>query len=44
MSFLNRKVNKQMLLDITLYIEDDDESKVDFNDGTMTFTVMLIKV
>ena len=39
-----RKINKPALNTITLYLEDDINEEVDFNQGTLTFTLQLIKI
>ena len=38
------KKNKSGLNTITFYLEDDNDEEVDFNLGTLTFTLHLIKI
>ena len=39
-----KKINKSVLNTITLYLEDDNNEEVDFNQETMTFTLQMIKI
>ena len=38
-----KKINKSVLNTITFYLEDDNNEEVDFNQGTLTFTLQMIK-
>ena len=38
------KINKSVLKTITFYLEDDNNEEVDFNGGTLTFTLQMIKI
>ena len=41
---LFKKINKSVLSHITFYFEDDDHKPVDFNNETISFTCLLIKI
>ena len=41
---LFKKINKSILSQITLCLEDDDHKPVDFNNETISFTRQLIKI
>ena len=39
-----KKINKSILNTVTFYLEDDNNKEVDFNQGTLTFTLKMIKI
>ena len=39
-----KKINKSVLNTITLYLEDNNNKEVDFNQETRTFTLQMIKI
>ena len=39
-----KKINKSVLNTVTFYLEDNNNKIVDFNQGTMTFTLQIVKV
>ena len=39
-----KKINKSVLNNITFYLEDDNNEKVNFNGKTLTFTLQMIKI
>ena len=39
-----KKINKSVLNTITLYLEDDDNKEVDFNQETLNFSLQMIKI
>ena len=41
---LCKKMNKYVLSHITLYLEDDDQKALNFNNETISFTSQLIKM
>ena len=43
-SVFSKTVNKEMLNDITFYLEDDHKFEDDFSGETFEFTAMLIKL
>ena len=38
-----KKINKSILNTITFYLEDDNNTEVNFNGETLTFTLQMIK-
>ena len=39
-----KKINKAVLNTITIYLEEDSNREVDFNQETLTFTLQMIKI
>ena len=39
-----KKINKSLLNTITFYLEDDSIEEVNFNQGTLTFTLQMTKI
>ena len=39
-----KKINKSVFNIITIYLEDDNNKEVDFNEETLTFTLHMIKI
>ena len=39
-----KKINKSVLNNITIYLEDDNHQEVNFNGETLTFTLQMIKI
>ena len=39
-----KKINKSILITITFYFEDDNNTEVDFNQEVLTFTLQMIKI
>ena len=39
-----KRINKSVLNTITIYLEDDSNEEVDFNQETLTFTLQMIKI
>ena len=39
-----RKINKSVLNTITIYLEDNNNTEVNFNSETLTFTLQTIKI
>ena len=41
---IHKKINKSFLNTITVYLEDDNNEKIDVNGETLTFTLQMIKI
>ena len=39
-----KKINESILITITFYLKDNKDESVDFNGGTLTFTLQMIKI